>query len=333
MRKAWLAGALAVLMMTSAALAEVYEGTAVATASYAVTAPAGGTLRELQVAAGDVVEAGDTLASIGTKRVFATQDGTIARIGVQQGETAEGTVLELYPVERYQVYCTVEKAYPSAESTLVHSGETVYMKCTADGTHRGIGQITQIDGGEYRVLAIGGEFYVGETVYLYRNADFSTGQRVGIGTVVTSDTETYEAEGRIVRMCVSEGEYVERGELLYEFSDGEGTEVAAEVAGIVAEVAAQQGDALEEDQALLTIVPPEQICVEVSVDETAAARLAVGDPVELVYASDAEETPVQGRVASISHIAEDGAYSVRIAPEETSNLKLDLAVSVRFCEE
>ena len=328
MHKILLAGVLAVCMLTSAALAEVYEGTVVAASEIQVTAASGGILETLDAEIGSIVSEGDVLGSLRTTRVFASQDGTVASIQYQEGEEADGTVMEIYPVERYQIFCTVDKAYQSAESMLVHSGEQVYIKCTANGTHRGIGLITQIEGDEYRVLAIGGELYVGETVYLYRDEDFSAKQRVGIGTVVTSDTEIYEAEGKIVRMHVKEGEYVERGELLYEISGGD-TEIFAPEDGLIAAMAVQQGEHVEAEQTVLTLVPEGQFCIEIYVDETSAAQLTEGDAVEITYPSDAQERIWKGVVAEISRIAEESNYRVKILPESTEGLKLGMTAELR----
>lgn len=322
---------LAVCMLTSAALAEVYEGTVVAASEIQVSAASDGILETLNSETGSIVSEGDVLGRLRTTRVYASQDGTVASIEVCEDEEADGTVMEIYPVEQYQIYCTVDKAYQSAESTLVHSGETVYIKCTTNGTHRGVGLVTQIDGEEYRVLAIGGELYVGETVYLYRNADFSTKQRVGIGTVITNDTEVYEAEGTIVRMHVEEGEYVERGELLYEVAVGE-TEILAPERGIITETAVQQGDRIEAEQRILTLVPQGQLLIEIHVDETSAAHLAEGDSVEIAYSSDAQERIWSGVITEVSGIAEEGNYCVKILPDSTEELKLGMTAEVRTTE-
>ena len=328
MHKILLAGVLAVCMLTSTALAEVYEGTVAAASEIQVTASSEGVLEALNAEVGSTVSEGDVLGSLRTTHVFATQDGTVASIQCYEGEEADGTVMEIYPVERYQIYCTVDKAYQSAESTLVHSGERVYIKCTSNGTHRGVGIITQIDGDEYRVLAIGGELYVGETVYLYRDEDFSTKQRIGIGTVVTNDTEIYEAEGKIVRMHVEEGEYVERGELLYELAGGN-TEILAPESGMITETAVRQGDRIEAEQTVLTLVPEGQFCIEIYVDETSAAQLTEGETVEITYPSDDQERIRNGVIEEISRIAEENNYRVKILPESTEGLKLGLTAEVR----
>lgn len=329
MRKALLAVVLAVLLLTSTALAGVYEGTTIAASSISVEAATGGRLIRLNAMVGGIVQEGDVIGTIRTTRVFATQDGTVARIITEEGEMAEGTVLELYPVEKYRIHCTVDKAHQSTESTLVRSGEQIYIKCTNDGTHRGVGLITKIDGNEFMTLAIGGELYVGETVYLYRDTDFTKAQRVGIGTVETNATEVYEADGKIVRIHVTEGEYVERGELLYELIEEDGTYVTASASGIVTEIAVSQGDAIEKNQTLMTIVPQSQICVEITMDEAAAAETTVGEKVELIYAADPTETPVAGTVIDVSYIAENKSYAVRIQPESTDELRLGMTVTVR----
>ena len=332
MHRILLAGVLAVCMLTSAALAEVYEGTVAAASEIRITAEAGGVLEALNAEAGDVVSEGDVLGSFRTTRVFASQDGTVANIQCREGEEADGTVMEIYPVEQYQIYCTVDKAYQSAESTLVHSGEQVYIKCTSNGTHRGVGIITQIDSDEYRVLVIGGELYVGETVYLYRDEEFSAKQRVGIGTVVTNDTEIYEAEGMIVRMHVEAGEYVERGELLYEIADGD-TEILAPEDGIIAETAVQRGESVEAERTVLTLVPEGQFCIEIYVDETSAAQLTEGEPVQITYLSDDQERVWTGVVEEISRIAEESNYRVKILPESMEGLKLGMTAEVRTKQE
>lgn len=332
MRKALPVGILAALLLTSTALAGVYEGTTVAASSCPVETATGGILREINVLPGDIVHIGDTLGTLSTTKVFATQDGTVTEIPVSEGESADGTVLEVFPLEQYQIYCTVEEAYSSVESTLVHSGENVYIKCTADGTHRGVGLLTKIEGMEYRVLAVGGEFYVGETVYLYRDRSFSPEERIGIGTVVSNDVQTYTANGTIVRVYVSEDEYVERGELLFEYSDSSEPAVIAETGGIITEVFAEQGDTLKSGDVLLNIVPQDQIRIEIQVDEIHAARIRKGDTAELIYTMDSTETPYSGKVERIARIPENGMYTVRIQPDETESLRLGLTVTVRIPE-
>lgn len=316
----------ALLALMPAALAEVYEGTTAALSTVTVLSAASGAVSELNARAGDRVEAGQALATLSASPTFATQDGTVSLINAREGEDVSGDCLELLPVNLYEIYCTVDKAYQSAGSTLVHSGETLYIKCTADGSHRAVGVVTAIDGEEYRVVTLGGELYVGETVYLYRDEDFTTAQRVGIGTVLSSDPEVYRAEGTVTRMCVAEGDYVERGQLLFTLGGGE---IDAPVDGILTALSLNPGDSVAEDQAVAEIVPAGQICVELRVDEDAAARIRPGDAAELYFA-DRPEVSVPGAVDSVAWIAADGEYAVRVLPDTDAALSLGMSVSVRL---
>lgn len=316
------------LAMGGGALAEVYEGCCVAATLVPVLAQSSGTLVQTNVVLGQQVSAGDVLTSVGVQRVFADRDGSVARIH----RDGDSVAVEVEPVEKYTVYCTVDGAYQSATSTLVHVGEEVYLRCTANGSHRAVGTITRLDGDEYRVEVTGGELYVGETVYLYRDTDFSTAQRVGIGTVVQSDVERYEAQGQSVEVCVSEGEAVQRGELLLTYAQGSSPQAVADVDGVVAEVLAEAGARVEEGQILYRIAAADALQAEIFVDEEAVAQFRSGARVTMVLASSADECTLEGEVADVSYIAEDGLYAVRIQPTGDSagtQLRLGMRVAVR----
>lgn len=317
----------ALLCLSSVALAEVYEGRTVALSTVQIQAEQDGAVEAALALAGQRVEAGEPLVRLRGEKAFASQDGTVALVDAEVGDDVSGAVLELAPMERYTVYCTVDKAYQSAETTRVHSGETVYAKCAADGTHRAVGVVTQIDGEEYRVLTLGGELYVGETVYLYRDADCTAQQRVGIGTVLVSDTEAYEAQGTLSLLRVGEGDAVERGQLLFEIGGGE---IDAPVGGIIASMACQAGETLEENQTVAELVPDGEIGVEIRVDETDVAKIQIGSAAQLVLAGQEDEDAVAGAVVEISAIAESDQYAVRIRPATDAALPLGMSVEVRM---
>lgn len=315
----------ALLALGAPALAEVYAGTTAALCTVPVRASAAGVVEALNAEVGQRVGAGDCLAALRPERTFATQDGTVALICADIGDSVGGEVLELTPVERYTLRCTVDKAFQSAESTLVHSGETVYARCTSDGTHRAVGIVTQIDGAEFTVLTLGGELYVGETVYLYRDADFTAARRVGIGTALTADPEVYEGEGRLTLLRVSAGDTVERGQLLYATDGGE---IAAAAGGILSSLSCRVGDAIAEDDIVAEIVPEDAVCVQISVDEGAAATLRPGDNAFITLAGQEDEVP--GIVADISGIDDSGQYTVRVTPAQALSLPLGMSAAVRI---
>jgi len=318
------------LTLTASALAEAYEGTTAPLSTTVITAEVSGIVQALDVEAGSHVKSGDVMASLKPERVFAAQDGSISLVNAREGDSIDGTLLALLPLERYLIYCTVDKAYQSAESTLVHSGETVYVRCTTDGSHRAVGVLTEIESEEYRVLTLGGELYLGETVYLYRSDEFTASQRIGIGTVVSNDTQDYAASGTVSRLMVEEGDAVERGQLLYEINGGT---IDAPVSGIVTALNVSVGEAVEADQAVAEIVPDGQVCVEIQVGESDASDFSKGQRVTLTQTFDAEERNFGGTVIDSAWLAEDALYTVRILPDEGLQPPLGMSVTVRTQED
>jgi len=306
---------LALLMICVPAMAEVFTGTTVARSTMNITAQAGGIIDELYVQPGSVVKEGEVIARLRTTKVFATQNGTVAHIQATEGKDADGTVLEIAPISRYTIHCTSDSAYDSISSNLVHCGETLYMKCTTNGTHQGSGKVYSIDGSTYMVEATGGEFYVGETVYLYRDAEYAYKQLVGKGTVVSSTTEAYESDGRITAIHVSEGEYVEKGELLYEVIDGESVEIVAPADGIITACETENGAVVENGQPIAEYALSSDLLIAIQVDESSIAGVSAGDVASIVYAGDTSEQHIPGIVTGISHLIEAESYAVYIQAE------------------
>ena len=321
----------ALALAASPALAEAYAGTTVAARTTALTCASGGTLEELSLLPGQSVEAGEIVGSIRTEKVFAAWDGTVALCCAEAGDSVDGTVLEISPTSRYTVYCTVDGAYGEPETELVHIGERLYLRCTANGTHKAVGVVASIDGSAYQVEVIGGELYVGETVNLYRDADFSAAQRVGVGTAVGADPIAYSASGTLIELAVTEGEAVERGELLFSYVQGDTTQIVSPAGGIVASVLAAPGNALQNGQIIAELVRPEDVRIELRLGAEDAARIQAGDAARYIRADDPMETPHAATVERISAIADGEDYAVQLIPMETG-LPLGMSVEVRIDE-
>lgn len=316
-------------LMTAPALAEVYTGATIARSSTSILSPASGVLEEICIQPGATVQQGETIARLRTTRVYAQEDGTIAVVEGEEGREIDGTVLSIQPVSRFDVYCTLDGGYDTIANNLVHVGEEMYLSCTTNGTHQGAATVSSIDGETFMALATGGEFYNGETVYLYRDPDFTYASLIGKGTVLAASAQEYQDSGRIVKMHVAQGEYVQRGELLYEIIDGEETEITAPADGVITACQAQEGANAQQDAALATLVPWEEILVSVQVEEAMAAKLSPGDAADMTYAADSQELLVSGTVEEISHLAQDGMYTVYIRPE-TPPSRLGMTVQVRL---
>ena len=311
--KKWLSLCLCALCLTGAARAEIaLSGTVAARETAAVTANTGGSVEEVFVRAGDRVEAGDVVATVALTGVYAPADGTVRGIMAEAGDSAGQTVLSIAPMSKYTVTADISDAYDSAANKHVTVGETVYMECSRDGSHVAVGRVVKAEGSAYTVEVTGGELYMEEKVYIYRDEDHSSSARIGSGTVSRTAELAVSGTGRVAELYVSEGERVERGQLLFTCVEADtvddallGGEIRSTASGVVASVAAQAGQQAAVGSTVLTVYPTEGFCVELSVEEADLAAVNVGDSVRLSFDFNAEGAlTCEGTVTEISYLGE-----------------------------
>ena len=222
---------LAALLAVSPALADTWAGSVTASATTEIEIPSDGTLTSLNLEVGQRVKAGQVVGGIRETKVFAPVDGSVAAVHLETGDKADGTVLEISPVSRYTLTCTAENYAKTPENALIHSGESLYVKCSADGTHRAIARVTTIDGAAFSAEVTAGELYVGEAVFLYRSREFTTDSLVGKGTVTTHDTVAVSGNGVLLKLRVAVGDTVERGQWLFSTASTDDTQITVPVNG------------------------------------------------------------------------------------------------------
>ena len=313
-RKLFAIGLAAALALSApVALADTisFEGRVAASYSVEVFADVGGTVDALNVSVGEAVTAGTPIATLKTGKVYAEQSGTVTGIFAQPGDSATSVA------ERYGavLYIDTEKAYNSAETKYVHVGEHVYLSCYSDGDHTGEGRITAASGTDFTVEVTSGEFLVGETVSVYREEDYSSSSRIGRGELSRSNPVAVTGSGSIVALAVSDGDTVERGDLLFETLEGafdglymSGCDVAAPVDGCIAALNTAVGANVAENASVATLYPTDAMRIEASVSESDLGSIAVGDQVtiELNWNQD-DEVSYPGTVTMISAIADQSA--------------------------
>ena len=353
------------------ALAQVtFQGTVVSSKTITVNAPFGGIVDEITLRKGDPIQLGGPVATIRTTKVFAEMDGTVSGIFAREGDQTEGiterygAVMYIEPVNRYVVSATTEKAYNSSETRYIHIGDRVHLACTKDGTHVGTAVVTNV-GGEtsgdsssgdsssgssstasyttYKLEVTSGDFYMGETVGIYRDSDHSSESRIGRGTIKQNAAVAVKGTGSILKMHVQVGDRVERGEVLFETVEGvlDGLYamdniIYSPLNGIVATVDAVQGSAVEKNGKLISIYPEEAMQVAIKVSELDLREIHEGDKVSIEFEWDLDGTrQVPGVVSSISRVGEeqtdknsDAQYTayINFTPDET--VRLDMTVSV-----
>ena len=353
--------ALLVLALGAPALAQVtFQGTVVSRETTAISAPFGGLIDEISLRKGDLIRVGDPVASIRTTKVYAEMDGVVSGIFAKEGDQTEGIteryggVMYLEPINKYVVSATTEKAYNSSATKYVHIGERVYLSCTKDGSHVGTAVVTKVsevdENGNtpYTLEVVGGEFYMGETVGIYRDANHASESRIGRGTIQQNAAVPVKGTGSVLKVHVQVGDVVERGEVLFETVEGvlDGlyavdNTIYSPLDGFVATVDATQGSAVEKGGKLITVFPKDAMQIEMKVSELDLTEIHEGDRVSIEFEWDADGArQLDGVVSSISSVGDekaegsagsDAKYSayVDFTPDDTVRLDMSVIVYVQ----
>ena len=275
-----------VLVLGGTALAETelsYEGKVVAGETIPVAAPFGGRMGEVPLHKGDPVQEGDTLATIKTTLNYAPVEGTVTGLYVAEGDNTEDinaryeASLYIEPTRKYTVDANSEKAFNTNDNYFIHLGERVYLKCTQDGTHEGTGMVTKLTETGYTIEVTGGEFYLDEKVYVYRDEKYSKEKRIGKGTVKRA--AGYYAPDNTVKSPVT---------------------------GVIESVEKNPGDTAAKGDTLVKIAPTKSFQVEFDVPEEDLFLLEEGAPVEMELRWDSSsEKLYTGKIVSISRMNEE----------------------------
>ncbi len=316
-----LAIALCLILTSVSALADYelsYEGTVTALDTLQVSAPYGGQVKDLTVHKGDRIRKGQVLATLEASPVYAPLEGTVSGIYAEEGDDAEsitdryGAILYIEPLRKYKISANSDKAYTSSEARYIHLGETVYLSCTADGSHYGTGIVTALTDDGYTVEVTGGEFYMGEKVGIYRDSAYSKESSIGRGTVERTSPVAVKGSGSVLRLHVQNGNFVERGERLFETVNGTldglyspDSGVVAPADGIVASVEASNHSSVNKDDAIIKMYATDNLLIEFNLPESDLGAVSEGDPVTIEFYWDNDESmTTTGTITSISHLGE-----------------------------
>ena len=207
MKKGFMLGLMffGMLGICSQASAEnIFAGKVAASDTSVISAPYGGRVDNIYVHIGDYVGEDSLIATLGTDEVYALVDGTVSGIFASEGDDAEsvaeryGAVLFIEPTNRFTLDCSNEKGYSYSENRYIHIGETVYLSCTTDGSHSGVGVVTGVDEKDEKKFSVEvteGLFYMNESVGVFRNPQYTSMSRIGRGTVVRTAAVAAKAKG------------------------------------------------------------------------------------------------------------------------------------------
>ncbi len=314
--------ALMLVLGTAGADTLSLNGTVEAGVTVPVYAPIGGTVDTVSVEQGMRVSAGETLFSYRTEKTYASEDGTVAGVFAKAGDDAEkvtekyGADLYIEGMTIYSVSASISKAYNAAETTIVHTGETVYLVCRTDAKRFGTGVITAVDGSNYTVLVTEGNFIVGDSVTLFRDSAYTEKLRIGRGNIARVNPTAVTGTGAVVSVAVKDGDTVKRGDLLMETLSGTfegyemtGTSVKAEEEGVIVSVAAEAGAAVNKGDIVIQMAPVSGMRVEAAVTADDRQALKAGDKVLIELEAD-ESISYEGTVRYIAEMPEEGTEEV-----------------------
>ena len=342
----------AILTVTAAGAAELsYEGTVTAGETVLIRAGYGGKITGCALRTGDLIREGEAVAEIETTRVYAPVEGTVTGLYAAEGDDVEsvisryGALLYLEPTNRYLIKATTDKAYNASENHYIHLGERVYLTCTPDGSHTGTGMISALSEteGGYEVEVTGGDFYMGEKVDIYRDASRKKESNIGRGVVGRAAPVPVkgvkETDSSVLRLHVANGDFVERGELLFETVDGgldglysPGNEVLSPASGVVSSIEKKNGEDIAKGETLLSIIPLDTLQVEFSIPEADVFLLKKGQPVKMeLYWDNEKGRTLEGTITSIARMnteAETDSENQRKTYKAYANFPKDERVSV-----
>ena len=303
---------LATLMMmlaVSGALAATANATIVAPETVKITAPMNGILLPFDLTAGDRVAQGDVLFAFDTTPVYAQADGKVAAVFAEAGDDASGVLARygslavIEPEKSLFIPANTSQAHEKDENKYLHAGQTLYLKC---GSEEGVGVVTSVDGSNYIVEILEGDFELGDTIRCFRKAEMKYEEETGRGKATRYADTAVQAQGRIAACHVQPGDMVKTGDLLFEVVDsscpvGASLEMTAPASGAVTLLAATSGMQVYRGQLLCEIADLTALELSVQVDELDLASLRVGDV--LTYTLDAYgDTAFTGTVKEIRPI-------------------------------
>lgn len=318
--------ALVLSLCISISAAESFSGITAAASTVTVEIPAEAVVEKVEVELGDAVKAGQELAVLREHAVFSFEDGIVGVLEYKAGDIVDGTVLKVAPSHQYHLYCTIKEAYNKMENKLIYTGEILYAKCTKDGSHRAVVKVISVDGKEFEAFSVGGQLFIGETVYLYRDEAFDATARVGIATVVAEDAMDYDCKGYLCDVDVENGEEVKRGEKLFTWCEAEKPVITAKQSGVITAVYLSNGQSCESGIAF-EMMPEDALRIDIYVDENDLTELQSVQHYFYTRADDENDIRYPASLESISKLSEGNDYRIRLLPQD-KNLPIGMHVEV-----
>ena len=231
------------------------------------------------------ISAHETLFTLDTTPVYATQAGTVSAVFASVGDDASGVAAHygalavIEPKNALYIDASTDQAYNDADNRYIHAGETLYLKLSND---KGTGVVTSVSGKKYTVEILSGSFDVDDTVRCFRESTTPSDSEVGRGKVTRyADVQVNANSGRIAAVHVKPGDAVEVGDLLFELVDAQSEKnasrsIAASKDGVITSMNTASGAQVYRGQLLCEVADLSTLELSAEVDELDLNSIAVG---------------------------------------------------------
>jgi multidrug efflux pump subunit AcrA (membrane-fusion protein) len=339
--------------------------------SYTITAPFGGLLEHFDLRRGDVVTKEDILFEVDTVKVYSARDGTVSAVRAMPGDYAQtvqtryGALCYIEPDPGFVINASISGAYAKPENKTLHAGEALYIRNSSNTRFTGEGEVVGVNGDKYSVEVWKGSLENGDVVSLFRDGGYRSESKVGTGKVARIDPVPVVAQGSVLKVHVSEGQKIKRGELLFEMvggdltgfvkadpgeggktasedeSDGKGTAFGSNIEntikagrdGVLGDIAVSAGQPIQKDQPLATLFSTSDMAVIAGVDEIDIGALEEGDDVKVVFDGIPGKT-FEGNIETISELGtkkQNASYfDVKVSFEPDPEVRLGMSATVYF---
>jgi biotin carboxyl carrier protein len=348
------------------------SGVVEAVDSFTITAPFGGLLEHFDLRKGDAVTKEDILFEVDTVKVYSSRDGSVSAVRVMPGDYAQtvqtryGALCYIEPDPGLVINASISGAYAKAENKAIHAGEVLYIKNSSNARFTGEGEVVGVNGDKYNVELRKGSLENGDVVSLFRDSGYRSESKVGTGKVARIDPVPVASQGSVLKVHVSEGQKIKRGELLFEMvggdltgyikadpgesggktasedkNDGSGNAsrnnienvIKAGRDGVLGDIFVSAGQPVQKDQPLATMFSTSDMVVIAEVDEIDIGDLEKGDDVTIVFDGIPDKS-FEGNIETISELGikkQNASYfDIKVSFEPDPKVRLGMSATVYF---
>ncbi len=329
---------------------EALSGKGMITSPVKITllAPMGGQLKDFSWKIGDTAEAGMVALEVLPAQVCAANSGVIRGLRAQVCDQA-GAVIAQYGalcyVERqgiWHVYASTASAYNKPKNRDIRIGDVLRVRMgSGDDEKTGEGTVISVDGKSFVLEMEQGDFELEDDVSLYlgTGSSFKSSDLAGKGTVARPQALKVMGDGVVASVLIKEGDTVERGQPLF-LMDSPAARYQKQLAGspqalfpqssLIESILVSPGQTVMQGQALMTLIPENNLEATLEIDELDIAKVRVGQYVRLVtdaYPNDEREGVIREICPLGNTLLDTTKYSVRVSIENTEGLLLGMHVT------